>query len=66
MQKFKPGDRVIRIGGDRPSYDVFTGRSYTVDSYPYSSTKYIKLVGIEDIWAERYFVLDEEAFNGNI
>ena len=66
MQKFKQGDRVICVGDSVPHLRMFTGRNYTVSSYYTGSTKWINLVGIEKTWAERYFVLDEETFNGNI
>ena len=65
MQKFKAGDRVVRTGTSVPHLNMFTGRTYTVSSYHTGSTKWINLVGIEGAWVERYFVLDEETFNGN-
>ena len=66
MQKFKPGDRVIRTYQSNPTFSVFKGRLYTVTSYDPDSNHYLKLLGIKGLWAERYFVLDEETFNGNI
>lgn len=65
MNKFKPGDRVMRIGGrDFPEYNMKRGGVYTVKN---CNQETILPCESEERFNVRYFkLIDDTTFEGNV
>lgn len=64
MNKFKPGDKVMRIGGvDFPQYNMKRGGVYTVKG---CTKRSVLLLESGESFAVEYFKLVEDEFEGNI